>query len=70
MRKKGYIHLYTGDGKGKTTAALGLAHEHITKSASVVGPAPKVLGRIQIGHGQGGNLLAILQGIKCGGERL
>ncbi|MEA2060540.1 MAG: cob(I)yrinic acid a,c-diamide adenosyltransferase [Thermodesulfobacteriota bacterium] len=22
---KGYIHLYTGDGKGKTTAALGLA---------------------------------------------
>ena len=25
MRKKGYIHLYTGDGKGKTTAALGLA---------------------------------------------
>lgn len=25
MKKKGYIHLYTGDGKGKTTAALGLA---------------------------------------------
>lgn len=23
--KKGYIHIYTGDGKGKTTAALGLA---------------------------------------------
>ncbi len=23
--KKGYIHLYTGNGKGKTTAALGLA---------------------------------------------
>ena len=23
--KKGYIHVYTGDGKGKTTAALGLA---------------------------------------------
>ena len=22
--KKGYIHVYTGDGKGKTTAALGL----------------------------------------------
>ncbi|MEJ2745395.1 MAG: cob(I)yrinic acid a,c-diamide adenosyltransferase, partial [bacterium] len=22
---KGYVHLYTGDGKGKTTAALGLA---------------------------------------------
>jgi len=23
--EKGYVHLYTGDGKGKTTAALGLA---------------------------------------------
>lgn len=23
--KKGYIHIYTGDGKGKTTAAIGLA---------------------------------------------
>jgi cob(I)alamin adenosyltransferase len=23
--ERGYIHLYTGDGKGKTTAALGLA---------------------------------------------
>ena len=23
--KKGYVHLYTGDGKGKTTAAFGLA---------------------------------------------
>lgn len=23
--KKGYIHVYTGNGKGKTTAALGLA---------------------------------------------
>ena len=23
--KEGYIHIYTGDGKGKTTAALGLA---------------------------------------------
>ena len=22
---KGYIHVYTGDGKGKTTAAVGLA---------------------------------------------
>lgn len=22
---KGYIHIYYGDGKGKTTAALGLA---------------------------------------------
>ncbi|MDD3877614.1 MAG: cob(I)yrinic acid a,c-diamide adenosyltransferase [Bacteroidales bacterium] len=25
MNNKGYIHLYTGSGKGKTTAALGLA---------------------------------------------
>lgn len=25
MSFKGYIHVYTGDGKGKTTAALGLA---------------------------------------------
>ncbi|SMC52639.1 cob(I)yrinic acid a,c-diamide adenosyltransferase [Desulfocicer vacuolatum DSM 3385] len=25
MASKGYIHVYTGDGKGKTTAALGLA---------------------------------------------
>ena len=23
--KKGYIHIYEGDGKGKTTAAVGLA---------------------------------------------
>ncbi len=25
MSNKGYIHLYTGNGKGKTTAAMGLA---------------------------------------------
>ncbi|SHJ86780.1 cob(I)alamin adenosyltransferase [Tangfeifania diversioriginum] len=25
MKSKGYIHVYTGNGKGKTTAALGLA---------------------------------------------
>ncbi|MBI5143772.1 MAG: cob(I)yrinic acid a,c-diamide adenosyltransferase [Candidatus Omnitrophica bacterium] len=25
MKKKGLIHIYTGDGKGKTTAAVGLA---------------------------------------------
>ncbi len=25
MIKKGYVHVYTGNGKGKTTAALGLA---------------------------------------------
>ncbi len=24
-RKKGFVHIYTGDGKGKTTAAFGLA---------------------------------------------
>lgn len=22
---RGYVHVYTGDGKGKTTAAIGLA---------------------------------------------
>ena len=25
MRKKGLVHIYTGDGKGKTTAAMGMA---------------------------------------------
>lgn len=25
MKQKGYIHIYTGNGKGKTTSALGLA---------------------------------------------
>lgn len=25
MKLKGYVHVYTGDGKGKTTAALGLS---------------------------------------------
>ena len=25
MEKKGFIHVYTGNGKGKTTAAMGLA---------------------------------------------
>ena len=25
MAERGYVHVYTGDGKGKTTAALGLA---------------------------------------------
>jgi cob(I)alamin adenosyltransferase len=24
MRRKGFVHVYTGDGKGKTTAAIGL----------------------------------------------
>lgn len=25
LRRRGYVHVYTGEGKGKTTAALGLA---------------------------------------------
>ena len=25
MQQKGYIHVYTGNGQGKTTAAFGLA---------------------------------------------
>ncbi|MBW2370551.1 MAG: cob(I)yrinic acid a,c-diamide adenosyltransferase, partial [Deltaproteobacteria bacterium] len=25
LKKKGYVQIYTGDGKGKTTAAIGLA---------------------------------------------
>ena len=25
MENRGYLHVYTGDGKGKTTAAFGLA---------------------------------------------
>lgn len=29
LQKKGYIHVYTGDGKGKTTSALGLAFRSI-----------------------------------------
>ena len=27
MENKGYIHVYTGNGKGKTTADLGLPFE-------------------------------------------
>lgn len=33
--EKGYIHLYTGNGKGKTTAALGLAIRAIGAGNSV-----------------------------------
>ncbi|MBN2210123.1 MAG: cob(I)yrinic acid a,c-diamide adenosyltransferase, partial [Sedimentisphaerales bacterium] len=33
--KKGYIHVYTGDGKGKTTAALGLAWRMLGRGGNV-----------------------------------
>ena len=33
--KKGYIHVYTGTGKGKTTAALGLALRALGAGMSV-----------------------------------
>lgn len=34
-KQKGYIHLYTGDGKGKTTAAFGLAVRALCAGKSV-----------------------------------
>ncbi len=32
---KGYVHIYTGDGKGKTTAALGLAMRSLMRGRKV-----------------------------------
>ena len=35
MKQKGYIHVYTGDGKGKTTAAFGLTVRALCAGYSV-----------------------------------
>jgi len=35
MDNKGYIHVYTGNGKGKTTAAIGLAIRAIGANLNV-----------------------------------
>ena len=33
MKNSGLVHLYCGDGKGKTTAAVGLAVRHSGRGA-------------------------------------
>ena len=36
MQKKGLIHVYTGDGKGKTTASIGLGIRAVGREFKVV----------------------------------
>ena len=36
MKNSGLVHLYCGDGKGKTTAAVGLAVRHSGRGGKVV----------------------------------
>ena len=36
MKTSGLVHLYCGDGKGKTTAAVGLAVRHAGHGGKVV----------------------------------
>ena len=40
--EKGYIHIYTGNGKGKTTAAFGLAARAICAGKNVATIAREV----------------------------